>query len=225
MIRIARCAVASLVVGVASCGGSDPPPKAPEPPPPAAMAEPVPPAPPPASPAPAPAAVEPLPAAPADAPPAAPTAASLGDDQILHVLHTANAGEIEQGKLAQQKAKNARVKRFAAMMVKDHTDADNKARDVAKKAKVSMTPSDVSKNLESEAKQMTSSMSSQKGTEFDRAYIDAQVKEHQAVLDLIDKQLLPNAKSEEVKSLLQTLRPKIEGHLKEAQDIQKNLGA
>jgi hypothetical protein len=43
------------------------------------------------------------------------------------------------------------------------------------------------------------------------------------VLDLIDNQLAPNAKSSEMKALLQSLRPKVEGHLKHAQDIQKAL--
>jgi putative membrane protein len=147
----------------------------------------------------------------------------LNDDQILHVLHTANGGEIEQARMAQKQAKNARVKQFAAMMIKDHSDADKKGNDVAKKSNASPTANDVSRNLESEAKQMTSAMSNQKGSDFDRSYMDAQVKEHQAVLDLIDKQLLPNAKSADVKSMLQALRPKIEGHLKEAQEIQKAL--
>jgi hypothetical protein len=60
-------------------------------------------------------------------------------------------------------------------------------------------------------------------SDFDKSYIDAQVKEHKAVVDLIDNQLAPNAKSSEVKALLQSLRPKIEGHLKQAQAIQKAL--
>jgi putative membrane protein len=159
---------------------------------------------------------------PTSAPSASPTS-TLSDDQIFGVLHTANVGEIEQARLAQKQAKNVRVKQFAGMMIKDHSDADKKGNDVARKTKASPAPSDVAGHLESEAKQMTSAMSSQKGSDFDKSYIDAQVKEHQAVLDLIEKQLMPNAQSAELKSLLQSLKPKIEGHLREAQDIQKAL--
>jgi putative membrane protein len=231
MIRIARYAALSSFFCAMSCGGSEPPPNNPPPPPPPAAAETTmqSTASPPAAPASNPPPPESMPSSTASETPAAEgsstsaSTSSLSDDQILHVLHTANAGEIEQGKLAQQKAKNARVKRFAAMMVKDHSDADKKGTEVAKKAKASPSSNDVSKSLESDAKQMTSSMSSQKGGEFDRSYIEAQVKEHQAVLDLFDKQLIPNAKSADVRALLQTLRPKIEGHLREAQDIQKAL--
>jgi putative membrane protein len=158
---------------------------------------------------------------------AAPTSGAtvpLSDDQILYVMQTANAGEIEQAKIAQQKANNGRVKRFAAMMLKDHGDADNKGREVARKTHGSPSPSEVSKNLETTARQMTASMSSQQGADFDRSYIDAQVKAHQSVLDLIDKQLLPNATATEVKEMLKDIRPKIEAHLREAQEIQKGLG-
>jgi putative membrane protein len=150
-------------------------------------------------------------------------ATALADAQILFILQTANAGEMEQARLAQQKAKNGRVKRFAAMMLKDHGDADEKGRDVAKKARVTPAPSDVSRSLETDAKQMTSRMSTQREAEFDQTYIEAQVKEHQALLDLIDRQMLPGAQTSEVREMLTTLRPKIDGHLKEAMDIQKGL--
>jgi putative membrane protein len=151
---------------------------------------------------------------------------SLTDDQILYVLHAANLAEIEQARIAEKKAQNARVKRFASMMLKDHGDADSKGNDVAKKTRASLTPSDVSNRLESDAKQMTAAVSAEKaGKDFDRSYIDAQAKEHRAVLESIDRELLPSVKSPEVKELLQTVRPKIEGHLREAEDIQKGLGS
>src|SRR5215471_506609 len=145
------------------------------------------------------------------------------DEQILQALHTANSGEIEQAKLAQRKSKNAQVKHFASMMVKEQTAADRKGKEVAKTMHVSPSVSSISSSLESDARQQTSSMSSRTGADFDRAYMDAQVKEHQSLLDLIDNQLLPNAKAAEVKAHLQTVRSTVQSHLKEAQDIQRKL--
>lgn len=150
---------------------------------------------------------------------------SLTDDQILQALHTANAGEIEQAKIARQKSKNTQVKHFAGMMIKDHTDADRKGQDVARKAQLSPTPSSVSTRLETDASQLTNSLTSQTGADFDRAYIDAQVVEHQAVLDTIDTDLIPNAKSPEVKKLLASVRSKVESHLNEAKKIQTKFGS
>jgi len=231
MDRIVRSTALSLFLCAAGCGGNEPQVKQPEPSPPIRGE-----ATPEATTAPR-ETMEPRDmtspqreTASPDQPPAPPPEATtpppppaLADDQILQALHTANAGEIEQAKLAQQKAKNTRVKSYATMMLKDHTEADTKGRETAKKANVTPSMSDVSRDLESDVKQTTTSLSSQKGGDFDREYLDAQVKEHQAVIDLIDKQLMPNAKSADVKSLLQTIRPKVEGHLKDAELLRKNL--
>jgi putative membrane protein len=148
---------------------------------------------------------------------------NLNDDQILYVLHTANIGEMEQAKVAEKKAKDARVKRFAAMMQKDHGDADSRVSDVAKRANASMAPSEVSARLDQSAKENNVALNTDKGKDFDRSYINAQVSQHRALLDSIDHDLLPAATSTEVRELVQAMRTKIESHLREAQDIAKGI--
>jgi predicted outer membrane protein len=59
---------------------------------------------------------------------------------------------------------------------------------------VSPSPSSLTTTRESDAKRLTSSMSTQSGADFDRSYVDARVPEHQEVLVLIDSQLLPIAR-------------------------------
>jgi putative membrane protein len=149
---------------------------------------------------------------------------ALTDDQILYVLHAANLAEMDQARMAQKKAKNMRVKRFAEMMLKDHGEADTKGNDVAKKIHASLAPSQTSNRLDAEAKQFTTNISVEKEKDFDRTYIDAQVKEHRAVLDAIDRELLPAVRGTEVKEFVQTVRAKVQGHMEEAEQIQKGLG-
>jgi len=57
--------------------------------------------------------------------PAAPAAASQGtsDQQIAALLHGGNKNEAELAKFAEQRAKSESVKDFAAMMIKDHSQA------------------------------------------------------------------------------------------------------
>ncbi|MDP9034691.1 MAG: DUF4142 domain-containing protein [Myxococcota bacterium] len=150
-------------------------------------------------------------------------AVTLTDSQILEITHVANVGEIEQAKLAQTKGKDARVKGLAAMMIKDHRDADTKGMALGKKASLKPDASPTSSSLESDAKSMTDSLKSQTGADFDKSYVDAQVKEHQAVLDTIDQKLLPSAKNADVKAFLTEVRPKIAMHLQHAQDLQKKM--
>jgi putative membrane protein len=196
-----------------SCGG-EPSPDAPEAPPPEVAAPEPPPADPaPAADAPAPAS-EPAPAA------EAPKPEPLSDAQIAAVTDAANGGEVEQAKLAQKKAKHARVKKFAGMMVTDHGGAQKKQAKIV--AKIKLTPADntLATELKSASTSTLEDLKGKTGADFDKAYIDAQVTAHQKVLEAFDKQLLPNVKDADMKALLEEIRPKIEAHLKEAQDIQ-----
>ena len=166
-----------------------------------------------------------LPTTPAPAEAQAPNAPTdvpiaLSDEQILQVLMTADQAEIEQARLAQTKAKDPRVKKLAAMMIKDHTAAEGRGNMAAKRASLTPTPSPTSISLETDARGLTSTLKSEAGTDFDTGYVDAQVKEHETVLDLIDQKLLPSVQSSEVKALLAEVRPKIMMHLEHARALE-----
>jgi len=236
MNRMALCSVVAVLLGAASCRNPEPPARTPEVPPPSPPASAM-------APGPAGTSVQETPpregtlaastlgtgsstptATPASDSPTTSPATKLTDDQILYVLHAANIGEMEQARMAQKKATNARVKRFASMMLKDHGEADSKGNDVAKKVRASLSPSEPSNRLENDAKHLFAVMSNQNGADFDRSYMNAQVKEHRAVLDTIDRELLPAVTAPEVKELVQTVRAKVEGHFQEAEQILKGLG-
>lgn len=147
----------------------------------------------------------------------------LTDAEILQVTHTANEGEIAQAQLAQRRSKDPRVQKLAAMMVKDHSAADAKGMTVAKRESLVPTPSATSTSLERDANSATVMLRSQNGADFDKSYVDTQVKEHQAVLDMIDQKLLPNAQDAEVKIFLTEVRGKVAMHLQHAQDLQSTM--
>ncbi len=81
----------------------------------------------------------------------------------------------------------------------------------------------MSSSLEGDAKSATDNMKSQTGADFDKSYVEAQVKEHQAVLDAIDQKLAPSATNADLKAYLAAVRPKIAMHLEHAQELQKKL--
>ncbi len=51
-----------------------------------------------------------------------------------------------------------------------------------------------------------------------------EVTYHQAVLDALDKTLVPGAKNEELKALLVKVRPAFVAHLEHAKKMQSSLG-
>ncbi len=166
-------------------------------------------------------AADPAPAA-APAPAPAP-AATYSDAQIAGIVLTVNKGEIDQAKTAQKNAKNAKVKAFASKMIADHTDANSKESALLKKKKMTSADSDKSTQLTTDASSMNDSLKAQKGADFDKSYIDMQVKMHQDALNLIDNTLLAQVQDADQKSLLNTIRGKVADHLKAAQDIQSSL--
>jgi len=152
-------------------------------------------------------------------------AATLPDAEILHVLHTANTGEIAEGKLAKAQATSKDVQAFADQMVTEHQKMDKEGDDLAKKLALAPKDNTTSQALRDGAEKTQANLKPLKGAEFDRAYIDAQVKDHQTVLADIDELLLPSATDAQLKKLLQDARPKVAAHLQHAKKLQASLGA
>jgi len=146
------------------------------------------------------------------------------DPQIAGIVVTANQIDIDAGKLAKDRTKNKEVQAFADQMITDHTAVNKQAVALANKLKVKPEDSDTSKSLKEGAQKNMANLKKLNGAAFDKAYIDHEVAYHQAVLDAIDKTLIPSAKNEELKALITKVRPAIAAHLDHAKMIQGKLG-
>jgi putative membrane protein len=147
------------------------------------------------------------------------------DAQIAHIVVTANQVDIDAGKLAQTKASSAEVKQFGETMIKDHSAVNKQATDLAKKLGVKPEDNATSHSLKQGGRDNLAHLRElKKGGDFDRAYVDHEVAYHQAVLDALDKTLVPNAKNAELKDLLVKTRPAFVAHLDHAKMIQSKLG-
>lgn len=147
-------------------------------------------------------------------------AADLNDPQIATVALTAHQIDIDRGNLAVKKTKNAEVKQFAEQMVKDHGDGKAEVLGLAKKLNVTPQESDVTKSLKDQAKQSMKKLHGEKGAAFDKDYIDTEVAYHQAVIDAVNKVLIPGSKNAELKSALTNAVPTFEAHLAHAKNVQ-----
>jgi putative membrane protein len=151
--------------------------------------------------------------------PGSATEAPMTDEQIAALLDAANTTEIDEGKVAQTKAKNAEVKAFAKMMVQHHGDAKTKQTKLVQKLAVTPAESDKSKQIQADSKQAMEQLQSLTGPDFDKAYMERMVKAHREVLDLIDSKLLPNTKNAEMKAFITEVRPTIAKHLTDAEAL------
>ena len=117
------------------------------------------------------------------------------------------------------------VRQFATTMITDHTAVNAQA--AALTTRLGVTPKDnaVSQSLQSDAAQARSSLEPLHGRAFDRGYIDREVAYHQAVLDAIDKLLIPTTENAELRKLLVAVRPAVAAHLEHAKHVRRQLGA
>lgn len=145
------------------------------------------------------------------------------DAQIAAIVVAANSVDIDAGKLAKSKSKNKQVKDFAQLMINDHSGVNKQAVALLQKLKVTPEENDISRSLKADGAATLEKLRGLKGGAFDKAYVANEVTYHQAVLDTIDKTLLPNAKNAELKGLLEKVRPAIDAHLQHAKSMQTSL--
>lgn len=121
--------------------------------------------------------------------------------------------EVDAGKMGEEKASNPDVKRFASMMVNDHTGANAEVKKLAGERNVELptAPSD-------ENKQKAAKISGRKGKEFDKAYMDMMVEDHKKTIGLFEK-AQSDSKDEQVKAFIVSTLPKLKMHLDSAQAI------
>lgn len=147
------------------------------------------------------------------------------DPQIAAIVVTANQVDIDAGKLALQKSSNRDVKAFAKTMVRDHTGVNRAATDLVHKLNVTPEANATSESLKKGGDDNLEKLKGLSGKAFDKAYVDHEVAYHQAVLDAMDKTLIPDAKNADLKALLVKVRPAFVEHLDHAKHLDAKLDA
>lgn len=143
----------------------------------------------------------------------------LSDANIAAIVLAANQVDVEAGKLALDRSANADVRALARQMVADHSAANQAAAELAGRLGLTPVPNDVSRQLEEGGRENRARLSTLEGEEFDAAYVTHEVAYHKAVLDAIDKLLLPGASNQELKALIERVRPVIAAHLHHAESL------
>ncbi len=136
--------------------------------------------------------------------------------QFLIKQANCDYAEIQMGELAQKNAQSDDVKNFAKTMVDEH---DKCRKDLLNQFKDLKTA--VVSTMDKKDKEMYDDLAKRKGADFDRAYMDAQVKRHEDAVKFLKDHA--NDSDANVKAFAQHTLKSVEDHLKRAQDIQKKL--
>ena len=135
-------------------------------------------------------------------------AASSPDESFYKSAAEAGISEVDLGKLAQDKSSNQQVKDFGAMMVKDHSAANDKLQALASSKGISLPTSASMGQMATKAK-----LEVLKGDTFDKSYIKSQVKGHVDTVKLLNKEIA-SGQDADAKGFAQSVLPTVRAHLK-----------
>jgi putative membrane protein len=161
-----------------------------------------------------------------DVVPAASVAAApdptLDDATIVAIFDAANTADIETGQLAVERGNSKDVRDFGAMLVRDHKMVRQEGRDLATRLGVTPTPPADQASARAHADAM-STLRSKQGADFDRAFLEHEVRFHQGVLDAVETTLLPSIKNADVKALVVKVAPAFRAHMMGAEKLATQL--
>lgn len=129
------------------------------------------------------------------------------DAQFLVNATALNLNTIELAQLAQQKSTNDDLKSFAIMLEKDHKASIKEITSLAN-TKLMVIPKSMTDDGKTNFKDLTNLST----IEFEKAYTNIMVKEHQEAIILFDK-ASTESKDQEIKALAAATLPKLRQHL------------
>jgi putative membrane protein len=112
-----------------------------------------------------------------------------GDREFVAEMLAGGAAEVQLGKLAAERGASNDVKQFGQQMVADHTRAGEELKQIASQFNVNANDPSFADDENDEHAELIAKLSALRGSEFDRAYIDAMVDGHQEVVDKLQSRV------------------------------------
>lgn len=141
--------------------------------------------------------------------------------QIVAHYHADNLKEIDLGKVAAKRGTTAAVKSHGEMLVKDHTDLDQKLIALSRKTDQVIPPekpeSEAKKAELAASKQRAAALLKLQGAAFDREYLSMMADEHHRAVANIDGHIA-EAKHIELATLLREAKPILQRHADRAHE-------
>lgn len=133
----------------------------------------------------------------------------LNEDQADFVVQASSGGllEVELGKMAQDMAQHSRVKKFAKMMVDEHTQINQELKDLAAKKQLTLPGS-----LSDEQQQKVNELRKQNRQNFDSQYLQVLEDEHKNDIKKFED-ASENHKDADIQSFAAKTLPKLRAHL------------
>jgi len=151
---------------------------------------------------------------------AAPVAFGADDPDASFYKKAAESGifEVDAGNQAEQKSNSQPVKDFGAMMVKDHTAANDQLKTLAASKNISLPTTASVSEMAQKAK-----LDVLTGDTYDKSYVTGQIKAHRQAIALFKKEIA-TGQDADAKAFATSTLPTLRSHLKAAKSIASQAG-
>lgn len=126
--------------------------------------------------------------------------------------------EIELAKLAQQKASNVDVKKYAEMLVTDHTKSSAELKDLADNRQLTLPTS-----LTDKGKDEYNKLNEKSGLDFDKKFIDKMIDDHEKAIKKMEDASEDNDKDQSIKVWASNKITSLTSHLQQAKMLKEKL--
>lgn len=144
---------------------------------------------------------------------------AVGTNEADFLVKAANGGmtEVQAGKIAEQKATNDDVKKFAAKMVEDHSKLNDQLKSLAGKLNVTIPDA-----INADSKSMIDKLNNTKSADFNKTYMDMMVVDHNKDVDMFQN-IAGDAANAQVHDFVTNALPILQSHQQMAKKIQSSL--
>ena len=144
------------------------------------------------------------------------SSSQLSEQEQKFVKDAASGGmaEVQMGRLAAQKGQSEAVKKFGQRLVQDHTKANQELKQIASKKGVT-----VSSQPASEHKSALEHLRSLQGAEFDKAFTQHAIQDHQKDIQKF-QQASQQLQDPELKAFASKTLPTLQQHLQMAKQLE-----
>jgi putative membrane protein len=135
------------------------------------------------------------------------------DAEFVRLASASDLAEINLGRMAATQAGSPEVKQFAEKLVADHTKASKELLGIADKQRLTVAP-----RMDAKHVMLANKLLNLKGADFDRAFMESQVKDHKEAVALFQAQA-SSGKDPQLKAFAAKTLPEMQKHLKKAEEI------
>ena len=139
-------------------------------------------------------------------------------------MNTIDKSEMEAAQLAKQKAHSSEDRNYASHLIADHSAIMDKNRQLSSQTSLRPDPPALASTMNSTHQETMDQLRKLSGSDFDRAYMEYQVKMHEEAVSLVEK-TSSSADNPQLRQQLGQVVHDFRDHLTKAKSIQSQIGA